>query len=148
MKTNITGHVSVNIKAPVSKVWEGLTEPAVIKKWLYGANTKTDWKPGSPITFEGVYEGKPYKDKGTIIDIRPQTYLQYTYWGSLSGMEDKPENYVTLTFELSGRNDQTTLKITQENIPDEKMRKHAEDNWNKVLADLKNLLERQKVSSL
>ena len=148
MKTKITGHVSVNINAPVSKVWEGLTEPAVIKKWLYGANTKTDWKPGSPITFEGVYEGKPYKDKGTIIDIRPQTYLQYTYWGSLSGMEDKPENYVTLTFELSGRNDQTTLKITQENIPDEKMRKHAEDNWNKVLADLKNLLERQKVSSL
>ena len=148
MKTNITGHVSVTINAPVSKVWEALTEPAVIKKWLYGANTKTNWKPGSPITFEGVYEGKQYKDKGTIIDVRPQTYLQYTYWGSLSGMEDKPENYVTLTFELSGRNDQTTLKITQENIPDEKMRKHAEENWNRVLADLKNVLERQKVSSL
>ena len=148
MKSKITGHASVKIKAPVSKVWEALTDPAVIKKWFYGTNTKTSWKPGTPITFEGNWEGKSYLDKGTVIDIRPQTLVKYTYWSSLAGTEDIPENYVTITYELTGKNDETKLKITQENIPDEKMRKHSESNWEEVLHKLKDLLEKQMVSSL
>ena len=61
----------------------------------------------------------------------------------MSGIEDKPENYVTITYDLSQNDDQTILSITQENIPDEKMKEHSEQNWNKVLADLKKLLERK-----
>jgi len=148
MKSKITGHASVKIKAPASKVWEALTDPAIIKKWFYGTNTKTSWKPGTPITFEGTWEGKSYIDKGTIIDVRPHTLIQYSYWSSLSGIEDLPENYVTITYELTGKNDETKLNITQENIPDEKMKKHSEANWTEVLSKLKNLLEKQMVSSL
>ena len=70
----------------------------------------------------------------------------------MSGIEDKPENYVIVTYELEERDNQTLLTITQENIPDEKTRQHSEQNWNKVLSDLKQLLEkksalRQKVSA-
>ena len=65
----------------------------------------------------------------------------------MSGMEDKPENYVTVTYELSERNSKTRLTVTQENIPDKKMKEHSEENWKKVLANLKNLLENELVDS-
>jgi len=148
MKSKITGHASVKINAPASKVWEALTEPALIKKWLFNTDTKTSWKPGSPIIFTGTWEGQSYKDKGTVIDVRPQTLIKYSYWSDRWHMEDKQENYAVLSFELTRRNDETTLNLTQENIPDEEMKKHAEANWVEVLGKLKNVVEKQLVSSL
>jgi len=148
MKSKITGHASVKINAPASKVWEALTEPALIKKWLFNTDTKTSWKPGTPINFEGTWEGQSYKDKGTVIDVRPHTLIKYSYYSNRWHMEDKPENYAVLSFELIGKNDETTLNLTQENIPDEEMKKHAEANWVEVLGKLKNIVEKQLVSSL
>ena len=60
----------------------------------------------------------------------------------MSGTEDKPENYVNVTYELLENNNATTLTITQENIPDEKTKEHSEENWRKVIGDLKKLLEK------
>jgi hypothetical protein len=60
----------------------------------------------------------------------------------MSGTEDKPENYVNVTYGLLENNNATTLTITQENIPDEKTKEHSEENWRKVIGDLKKLLEK------
>jgi len=38
----------------------------------------------------------------------------------MSGIDDKPENYVTVTYELSDKDGKTTLTVTQENIPTRK----------------------------
>ena len=59
----------------------------------------------------------------------------------MSGIEDKPENYVDVSYILVENDGQTNLTIKQENIPDEKMKAHSEENWNKVLEGLKQLLE-------
>jgi uncharacterized protein YndB with AHSA1/START domain len=52
---------TVNIHAPAGKVWETLTRPELIKQWLYGTNTISDWKVGSPIIFTGNWQGVEYK---------------------------------------------------------------------------------------
>jgi uncharacterized protein YndB with AHSA1/START domain len=44
MKENFTGKSSIVINAPVYKVWNALTQPELIKKYLLGASTETDWK--------------------------------------------------------------------------------------------------------
>ena len=142
MKSNIKAQVSINIHASISNVWEALTKTEIIKQYLFGTNTITDWKVGSPIKFKGEWEGKSYEDKGTILDIQKNKLIKYDYWSSMSGIEDKPENYVTVTYRLTEELGKTKVTITQENIPSEEMRKHSEENWNKVLGDLKNLLER------
>jgi uncharacterized protein YndB with AHSA1/START domain len=141
MKNSITGKAQVTINAPASKVWEALTKPEIIKKYFFGTNTVTEWKVGGPIKFHGEYEGKSYEDKGTVLAFEPEKLIQYSYWSSMSGIEDKPENYVTVTYKLTPENDRTQLEIIQENIPDEKTKEHSEQNWKKVLADLKRLLE-------
>ena len=142
MKSNITGKASISINASASKVWEALTTPSIIKQYFFGTDAVSDWKVGSPLIFKGEWQGNKYEDKGTILESVPQKLFKYSYWSFMSGMEDKPENYVDVTYALAGNNDGTTLTITQENIPDEKTKEHSEENWRKVIGDLKNLLEK------
>jgi uncharacterized protein YndB with AHSA1/START domain len=145
MKNQLTGHAGITINASVDKVWDALIKPELIKKYFFGTDTHTSWKEGTPIRFTGEWEGKKYEDKGTVLAFKPKRLISYTYWSSMSGIEDKPENYVTVTYELTEQNGSTLLEVTQENIPDEKMKDHSEENWNKVLEGLKKLVEEEKV---
>lgn len=143
MKTDITGKAGITIDAPVKKVWEALTQPEIIKQYFFNTDTHTSWEVGSPIRFTGEWEGKSYEDKGTVLDVEPNKLISYNYWSSMSGMEDEPENYVTVTYKLAEENGKTRLTVTQENIADEKTKEHSESNWNMVLGKLKQLLEQK-----
>ena len=141
MKNDITGKVSIHINATTDKVWEALTTPETIKKYFFDTDAISDWKVGSPLIFKGEWQGKKYEDKGTILENIPGKTFQYDYWSSMSGIEDKQENYLIITYSLVKKDDGTDLTITQENIQDEKTKAHSEQNWTKVITDLKNLLE-------
>lgn len=142
---NIIARASTIINATAPEVWEALTSPEMIKEYFFGTRAESSWEVGSPITFTGVYEGKGYRDKGTILKVEPNKLLQHTYWSSMSGLEDKPENYVSITYDLTEENGQTILEVTQENVPSEEMKEHAEENWKKVLSNMKQLLENKTV---
>jgi uncharacterized protein YndB with AHSA1/START domain len=141
MNSRLTGHATVLIDAPPARVWEALTKPEIIKKYFFGTTTHTDWKIGNPIRFTGEFEGQHYEDKGTVLAFQPYSLIQYKYWSSMSGTEDRPENYLTITYRLQEEDNKTRLDITQENIRDEKAKEHSEDNWKKVLANLKRVVE-------
>ena len=141
MRNNLTAKASIDINAPVSKVWEALTNPSMIKKYLFGTDTITDWKVGSPITFQGQWEGKSYQDKGTILANEKEKLLSYSYWSSMSSLPDLPENYANVAFQLQPKAGVTNLSLTQDNCPTEESRKHSEDNWNMVLKSIKELVE-------
>ena len=143
MKSNIKGDTAIHIHATAAEVWNALTKPEIIKQYFFGTNAISDWQEGSPIIFRGEWEGKSYEDKGTILIVEPNKLLRYNYWSSMSGIEDKPENYVIITYELFEEGGDTTLTITQENIPDEKTKEHSIQNWRKVMSDLKQLLEKK-----
>lgn len=64
-----------------------------------------------------------------------------TFWSSLSGVSDTPENYNTITYKLSAEGNGTTLTLTQDNNASQEEVKHSEGNWNMVLNALKQLLE-------
>ena len=51
--------------------------------------------------FKGEWEGKSYEDKGIILKVKPNSLFRYTYWSSMSGIEDKSEIYVIITYRLS-----------------------------------------------
>ena len=142
MANKLSVKTSINISAPVSKVWQALTDPAMIKEYLFGTNTVSDWKKGSSITYTGEWDGKQYEDKGKIIDIVPEKLLHTTYFSSLSGKEDKPANYANVIYEVTPQNGNTMVTITQDNIDDEKSAEHMKKNWGMVLDGMKKLLEK------
>ena len=141
MSNELTSTNSILIQAPAERVWEALTDPAQIRQYLFGTNAQSDWKEGSAITYTGEWEGKQYEDKGTIIDLIPNKKLHTTYWSSMSGKEDIPENYNNVLYELNPEGDSTLLTISQDNIADEAGVQHMNENWGKVLEGIKRVAE-------
>lgn len=132
---------SIEISASKQKLWDGLTNPDIIKQYMFGTETICDWKEGSEIIFQGNYEGKSYKDKGIIQKIIKEKFLQYTYFSSFSGLEDKPENFHLITYELKEHDDKTVLTLKQENIQSQEAQDHADKNWDFILFTIKDIIE-------
>ena len=133
---------SLTIDAPRARVWEALTDPAMVGLWLHGTTMSTDWKVGGPITWTGEWKGRPYVDKGTVLAYEPERLLRTTHWSPLGGSEDTPENYHTVTYELAGEGGTTTLTLTQDNNPTQaEADAMAENNWGPVLRVLKETAE-------
>ncbi|HSX01494.1 MAG TPA: SRPBCC family protein [Candidatus Saccharimonas sp.] len=130
------------INARPARVWASLTEPALVKQIMYGAEVVSDWKVGSPLLYRGTWEGKPFEDKGTILKIEPNKLLKATYFSEFSGLEDKPENYNVVTYELAEAGGGTKLTVTQENCPSQESADHSTKNWERVLETTKELLEK------
>ena len=69
----------IEINAPASDVWTALTDPKLIKEYMFGSDVSTSWKPGTPITWSGEFNGKPYEDKGEVIEVDPPRVLRMTH---------------------------------------------------------------------
>ena len=141
MPTNLSAKSSITIHAPAEKVWEALTTPALIKGWFFGVDTVTDWKVGSPMVHRGAWQGKPYEDKGTILEFEPPKRLVHTHWSDLSGLPDRPENYQEVTWELAERCGETELTVSEVNLPSDETKAVSETSWKTVLGNLKGLIE-------
>ncbi len=134
---------SIDINAAPAKVWKALTTPAIIKEYLFGTETITDWKVGNEIIFQGEYQGQKYGDKGMILESVPNQLLSYSYWSGFSGLEDKPENYSRVTYGLIKKdNNQTTFTWTQKGFANEEARKHSETGMQPFLEQIKGIVER------
>jgi uncharacterized protein YndB with AHSA1/START domain len=116
--------------------------PEMIKQYLFGTNAVSDWKEGSPIVWQGEWEGKPYEDKGVILQLKPERLLQYSHFSPLAGQADVPEHYHTVTMELSPKGTGTLLLLSQDNNSTEEDREHSEKNWGMMLTGLKTFLEK------
>lgn len=142
MEKELIAKLSITINAPIAKVWGALVNPEVIKQYMFGANVVSDWKEGSPIVWKGDWQGKPYEDKGKILKIEKERTLQYSHFSPLSGKPDVPENYHTVTIELSSNDGNTVISLSQDGNETIEDREHSEKNWSMVLDGLKKLLEK------
>jgi uncharacterized protein YndB with AHSA1/START domain len=131
----------VVIGASPDRVWDGLTKPEIVKQWLYGVEVISDWKKDSPVIYRGEWDGKPYEDKGTILEIEKPSVLRATYYSPLSGLEDRPENYNVVSYVLEPSGEGTKVTCTQTNCQTQEAADQAEKNWRQSLEKLKALLE-------
>ena len=141
MNNNLQIETSIDINATKDQVWDALTNPDKIKQYLFGTNTKTDWKEGSDLVFEGDYQGRHYKDEGKILSNKKNELLAYTYWSGFTGLENKPQNYSNVTFRLSGENP-VKLTLQQRGFVNEKAADHSKENWEKVLNHIREICEK------
>ena len=134
---------SVLINAGLDKVWNALTTPSIIKEYLFGTETITDWKVGSEIVFQGEYEGQTYRDHGVIVENIPRAKLSYSYWSGFSGLEDKPENYSTITYLLADKgNNQTEFTWVQKGYASDEAYQHSKGGMDEFMEGIKTIMER------
>ena len=138
---NVIARAQVGIAAPAARVWQALTDPAIIARYFFGTTVITDWQPGSPIVWQGEYQGRPYQDKGQILEAEPGRRLKVTHFSPMTGQPDVPENYHTITYELNERDGTTQLSLSQDNNGDEAEAQRATQTWETMLAALKKTVE-------
>lgn len=142
MDNKFVAKATAMINAPASKVWEALTKPELIKQYMFGTEVSSDWKVGSPITYKGEWQGKPFEDKGKILEVEREKSLVSTHWSPLSGVPDTPENYHTVAYRLSEKDGKTEVALTQDNNASEEEQAESEKIWRQMLDGLKKLLEK------
>jgi uncharacterized protein YndB with AHSA1/START domain len=141
MKENLVAETQMTIHGSPSDVWNALTKPELVKKYMMGADVKSDWKVGSALTYTGEYKGKPFEEKGVIQKIERDKLLQATHFSTTSGKEDKPENYAVVTWQLHGKDGATVVAVSQDGIASQQGVETSKANWAAVLKGLKQTVE-------
>ncbi|MEJ7643980.1 MAG: SRPBCC domain-containing protein [Chryseolinea sp.] len=137
------------INGPAHKVWDALVNPEQTKKYMFGCETVSDWKPGSTLLWRGLHEGKEMIFvKGNILEIRPEEFLEYTTIDPNSNIDDTSENYLHVTYSLLEQQGKTKLTVTQGDYfkVAEGDRRYAEaynggQGWSPILTAIKELVE-------
>ena len=140
---------TILITASADAVWDALVNPEKTKVYMFGCETVSDWKIGSPLLWKGAYEGKETVFvKGTILEMAAPTRLVYTVFDPNSTMEDRPENYLTVTYMLQSENNRTQLTVQQGdyNKVGDGERRYMEsynngEGWNPILEQIKKIVE-------
>ena len=140
---------TILINAPIGRVWDALVNPEMTKIYMFGCETVSDWKPGSPLLWKGQYEGKDMVFvKGYVVEIDPPNKLVYTVIDPNSDIEDIPENYLNVTYQLEEVGEKTKLTVIQDGF--ERAAKGQERyketynegiGWDPILQEIARLLE-------
>lgn len=138
MATNIS---SITIDAPIRKVWDALTQPEKVKRWQYGSDLLTTWEPGSDIRFVTAWEDKVFEQWGKVLEFTPVEKLRYSLFAPRPGLEDKPENYFEMQYELTETGGKTNLRIIQEDNRPNAVQEPEQGEENPVLRMLKQVAE-------
>lgn len=142
MTTPFTTTKRIQINASTAKVWEALASPKIIKQYMFGTEVVSTWQKGDTVIYKGQWDGHPFEDKGTILEIQPEKVLQIAYFSASSGLEDSPETHSLITYVLAPHADgTTTLSVTQDNNPSQSAADFAGENWEMTLAQIKYLME-------
>ena len=139
---------SIIIDAPATRVWDALVNPEQTKKYMFGCETVSDWQVGSPLLWKGVFDGQELVAvRGHIVQIEPETFLAYTTIDPNSAIDDRPENYLTVTYALTADSGQTRLTVTQGDYATvaEGQKRYNETveggGWEPILLEIKTLVE-------
>ncbi len=133
--------VTRTIHTAADRVWTVLTDPDLVSEWTMGARVESTWQPGASITWSGEYDGKPYKDKGEVIEVEPESLLVHTHFSAMSGAKDTPENYHRVMWQLDGDGSSTKLTLSQSGASSAKEAEQFKDSWRTMLDQFRDVAE-------
>ncbi len=132
---------TIYLKASKERVWDVLTNPALVKQWQFGSDLITNWEVGSTIKFRTEWEDKVFEQWGKVLEIIPQRLIKYSLFAPRPGLEDKLENYFIMNYKLTEEGDGVMLEIIQEDTREGAIQEAPQGEENPVLSALKKLIE-------
>jgi uncharacterized protein YndB with AHSA1/START domain len=86
--------------------------------------------------------GKPYQDKGEVLEADAPHRLSVTHYSPLMGQEDRPENYHTIIYTLEGDGSgPTTVTLEQDGNDSQEQAEQFGQNWQSMLDAYKAAVE-------
>jgi uncharacterized protein YndB with AHSA1/START domain len=131
----------VVVDAPPDVVWQALTDPDRVSRWMAGTEVSTDWQVGSPITWRGEMNGTAYEDRGEVLVADEPSRLSMTHYSPLMGRPDEPESYHTVEYVLEPRGDGTVVELSQDGNDSPEQAEQFSATWQSMLDELKATAE-------
>jgi uncharacterized protein YndB with AHSA1/START domain len=140
MEKQVSG-AEITIDAPIETVWHAITNSGIAL--MPSTVVTSDWVVGHPITFEGEFNGKPFKDYGEIVDKSEGQAVAFSHWAKTP---ERPADYHIVRYELDDEIDATHVTLTQTNVGphpeiDAKTKAEFDNNWQTMLEHLKKAAE-------
>jgi uncharacterized protein YndB with AHSA1/START domain len=138
------GHIAeseIDIAAPPTEVWAALTDVGTLGEVMFGSEVETDWSIGAPIVYRGEWQGKPFEDRGVVLEVNEPHRLRLTH-ATGTGDDDDPNDQHEVVYELEDLGNATHVRLTQDNNATAEAAEHASANWETMLASLKRVVER------
>ncbi len=136
----------VIFKSSIERVWDVLTNPEQTKHYMFGCEVLSDWSLGSPIVWNGKTENGEIITyvQGTITKYIDKQEVSFTMFDPNIGIQDIPENYISLTYKISKTGNNTKLIILQgdfygtENA--QKRFEESQKGWDMVIPLLQKMI--------
>lgn len=137
MATETTvARVSLVVAAPRHMVWEALTDPRWMTRYMPLSDVTVDWRAGGTIAWRGQLGRKTYDVTGTVQRVEADRHLAYDYVGVIPRLTHR------VTIDLSDRGTGTEVTLSEDNHATGRELDHANGAWRLVLNVMKSLLER------
>ncbi len=146
---------TIEIDAPLFKVWDVLTKPAYTARWATEFNRgspfhiESDWRIGSPVRWKGG-DGQTVVE-GNVTRLEPEKLLRFTVFDVRAAERPEVTEEDGITFELARRDGHTILHVLQGDFSGmtdgEKYRQASAEVWDRVLPIIKALAERSAEAS-
>jgi uncharacterized protein YndB with AHSA1/START domain len=142
---------SIVINAPVSRVWEILTQRDYTARWASEFSNgsqffiESDWQPGSRVLWIGP-DGEVVVE-GNVTALKPNRLLRFTVFDVRSPERPPVGDEDGITYELSEENGKTTLHVRQGDFSvmtnGEKYQQMSAQIWDRVLPKVQSLAEKK-----
>ncbi len=139
--TGLVATAGVEVEADADRVWQALTDPDLVAQYMMGSRVDSDYRPGSPITWSGEWQGRPYQDKGEVLEVDPGRVLEVTHYSPLGGDDDVPNNYHRVRYELAPSGSGTSVRLTQDGCESPEQVEQFSATWQTMLEGLKQVAE-------
>lgn len=129
-----------------AKAWDLIINPEMTAQYMFGCAILSDWNIGSP----AIWKGKNAEGddmifvKGVVLSYREGSEVSMTMFDPNMGLEDIPENYAKLTYQVEPADDGARLTIIQDFTGVEKAQSRhdeSEKGWDALFPIMKGLVE-------
>ena len=139
MSNKLAYTYEIYIGAPVDRVWAGLIDGDITKKYVYGTRFDGKLKKGARYAYVGDGDFKVVD--GEILDVEPGKRLVMTWrahWDD-SVVKDPPSR---VTYELSQAGSSTKLRLVHDDFDTQTVTYTGSvEGWPRMLSSLKSILE-------
>src|SRR6056297_1264754 len=127
---------SIEIEAPVQRVWEEITRHGVVNRAMFGTVLDGEMTPGQSYRYTNRSDSHTFV-MGEVLEVDPPRKLVHTFLFTLY-----PDEPTLVTWELAENAGRTTVTVTHERLDEgSKTHRDIQKGWPTILKLYKRVIE-------